>query len=67
MEKSSNIGPVSHHTDNWLKLDGPQGASHGGSEKPGKLEVGRASRDSTGLGALEEGTSPVEAGTAGYL
>lgn len=31
------------------------GASHGGSEKPGKLEVGGASRDSTGLGALEEG------------
>ena len=30
-------------------------ASHGGSEKPGKLEVGGASRDSTGLGALEEG------------
>ena len=29
--------------------------SHGGSEKPGKLELGRASRDSTGLGALEEG------------
>ena len=27
----------------------------GGSEKPGKLEVGGASRDSTGLGALEEG------------
>ena len=25
------------------------------SEKPGKLEVGGASRDSTGLGALEEG------------
>ena len=24
-------------------------------EKPGKLEVGGASRDSTGLGALEEG------------
>src|SRR5574337_189814 len=33
----------------------PQGASHGGSEKPGKLEVGGASRDSTRLGALEEG------------
>ena len=33
----------------------PQGASHGGSEKPGKLEVGGASRDSTGFGALEEG------------
>ena len=31
------------------------GASHRGSEKPGKLEVGGASRDSTGLGALEEG------------
>ena len=30
-------------------------SSHGGSEKPGKLEVGGASRDSTGLGALEEG------------
>ena len=29
--------------------------SHGGSEKSGKLEVGGASRDSTGLGALEEG------------
>ena len=28
---------------------------HGGSEKPGKPEVGGASRDSTGLGALEEG------------
>src|SRR5574340_1338413 len=27
----------------------------GMSEKPGKLEVGGASRDSTGLGALEEG------------
>ena len=26
--------------------------SHGGSEKPGKLEVGGASRDSTGLGAF---------------
>ena len=38
-----------------------------GSEKPGKLEVGGASRDSTGLGALEEGSSPVEAGTAVYL
>ena len=25
------------------------------SEKPGKLEVGGASRDSTGFGALEEG------------
>ena len=25
------------------------------TEKPGKLEVGGASRDSTGLGALEEG------------
>ena len=25
------------------------------AEKPGKLEVGGASRDSTGLGALEEG------------
>ena len=34
---------------------GPQGASHGGSEKSGKLEVGGASRDSTGFGALEEG------------
>ena len=33
----------------------PEGASHGGSEKPGKLEVGGASRGSTGLGALEEG------------
>ena len=32
-----------------------RGASHGGSEKPGKLDVGGASRDSTGLGALEEG------------
>ena len=32
-----------------------EGASHGGSEKPGKLEVGGASRDSTGLGAWEEG------------
>ena len=30
-------------------------ASHGGSERPGKLEVGGASRDSTGFGALEEG------------
>ena len=28
---------------------------HGGSEKSGKLEVGGASRDSTGFGALEEG------------
>ena len=27
----------------------------GGSEKPGKLEVGGASRHSTGFGALEEG------------
>ena len=26
-----------------------------GSEKPGKLEVGGASRDPTGFGALEEG------------
>src|SRR5574340_732785 len=33
----------------------PQGASHGGSEKSGKLEVGGASRHSTGFGALEEG------------
>ena len=33
----------------------PVGASHGGSEKSGKLEVGGASRDSTGFGALEEG------------
>src|SRR5574337_744467 len=32
-----------------------QGASRGGSEKPGKLEVGGASRDSPGFGALEEG------------
>ena len=31
------------------------GASLGGSEKSGKLVVGGASRDSTGLGALEEG------------
>ena len=29
--------------------------AHGGSEKPGKLEVGGASRDPTGFGALEEG------------
>ena len=29
--------------------------SHGGSEKSGKLEVGGASRHSTGFGALEEG------------
>ena len=28
---------------------------HGGSEKPENLEVGGASRDSTGFGALEEG------------
>ena len=35
------------------RLAGP--TSHGGSEKPGKLEVRGASRDSTGLGALEEG------------
>ena len=33
----------------------PQGVSHGGSEKSGKLEVGGASRDSIGFGALEEG------------
>ena len=33
----------------------PQGVSHGGSEKSGKLEVGGASRDSTGFGALDEG------------
>ena len=32
-----------------------QGASPGGSEKPGKLEVGGASREPTGFGALEEG------------
>ena len=32
-----------------------QGASNGGSERPGKLEVGGASRDSTGFGALDEG------------
>jgi len=32
-----------------------QNSSHGGSEKSGKLEVGGASRDSTGFGALEEG------------
>ena len=31
------------------------GAIHGGSEKSAKLEVGGASRDSTGFGALEEG------------
>ena len=31
------------------------GAFHGDSEKSGKLEVGGASRDSTGFGALEEG------------
>ena len=31
------------------------GASRGGSEKLGKLEVGGASRDSTRFGALEEG------------
>ena len=31
------------------------GSSHGGSEKSGKLEVGGASRDSPGFGALEEG------------
>ena len=30
-------------------------ASHGGSEKSGKLEVGGASRDSPGFGALDEG------------
>ena len=33
----------------------PQGASHGGSEKSGKLELGGASRDSSGFGALEDG------------
>ena len=33
----------------------PEGASHGGSEKSGKLEVGGASRDSTGFGTLEHG------------
>ena len=43
----SSLQPVS--------FDLMEGASHGGSEKPGKLEVGGASRDSTGLGALEEG------------
>ena len=36
-----------------LGTNGPQGASHGGSEKSGKLEVGGASRDSTGFGVLE--------------
>ena len=41
--------------------EGPHGPSDGEMffsrecEKPGKLEVGGASRDSTGLGALEEG------------
>ena len=47
-----NYASICAHSGHW---DGPQGASHGGSEKPGKLEVGGASRDSTGLGALEEG------------
>ena len=31
------------------------GGFSGGSEKSGKLDVGGASRDSTGFGALEEG------------
>ena len=34
---------------------GYKGQVQGGSEKPGKLEVGGASRDSTGIGALAEG------------
>ena len=32
-----------------------KGFNQSSAEKPGKLEVGGASRDSTGLGALEEG------------
>ena len=42
------------HFSNFLQGK-PQGASHDGSEKSGKLEVGGASRHSTGFGALEEG------------
>ena len=34
---------------------GVERPGHGGSEKPGKLEVGGASRDPTGFGALAEG------------
>ena len=56
--------PVEHRIHALKKLqqlilthesERPQGASHGGSEKSGKLEVGGASRHSTGFGALEEG------------
>ena len=38
-----------------VKEENEKAVLNGGSEKPGKLEVGGASRDSTGLGALEEG------------
>ena len=45
-----NTGPLEEQ-----KQRQTDGLHHGGSEKPGKLEVGGASRDSTGFGALEEG------------
>ena len=38
-----------------LRSMGSQRVRHDFSEKPGNLEVGGASRDPTGFGALEEG------------
>ena len=49
--KSEAARSVQGQAQSWNS----SGGFSGGSEKPGKLEVGGASRDSTGLGALEEG------------
>ena len=38
-----------------FKITADGDCSHGGSEKSGKLEVGGASRHSTGFGALKGG------------
>ena len=47
--------PWTEEPDGLQSMGSLRGASHGGSEKSGKLEVGGASRGSTGFGALEEG------------
>ena len=41
--------------DVWTWGVRKEGVKESDSERPGKLEVGGASRDSTGFGALEEG------------
>ena len=52
MATHSSILTRRMHGQRSLVGNDPQ---HGGSERPGKLELGGASRNSTGFGALEEG------------